>query len=446
VPIRGVLMFVFFLASLPMCFFRPFYGVLLWAVVSYLNPQATLLYWSAAASFPWALAVAIPTLCGLPLFSNRWSRRLGSREVLLMVVLWVWFTITSLISTHNPIFFHHAQDTWDRWLFVSKILLMTLATVAIVDTFARLRLLVIVMSGCFGLIVLKSLPTIIATRGAAQIYGPPFSMVADNNDLGLALNMTLPLFFFLAQTEPTRRMRWLFGLLFALTIPAIFCTYSRGALVGLAALFCLMFFQLKKKMLLVPIMVIAAAGALLLAPEAWKERMNPGQGLDSSARERLNAWTFSWNLTKDFPVFGGGFGTFTPELFARYAPVAVDVRGPHSVYFGVLAEHGVIGLALYLTLVGSCFVKALRLVKYARIYGDQTVVGYACMFQFSLIGFLVSGVFLGRAYFDYFLAIVACVVILDRLAWRAWASPQDATGEAVDVAEEAGRPAFAEGS
>jgi hypothetical protein len=103
-------------------------------------------------------------------------------------------------------------------------------------------------------------------------------------------------------------------------------------------------------------------------------------------------------------------------------------------------------LALYLTLVGSCFVKALRLVKYARIYGDQTVVGYACMFQFSLIGFLVSGVFLGRAYFDYFLAIVACVVILDRLAWRAWASPQDATGEAVDVAEEAGRPAFAEGS
>jgi len=37
------------------------------------------------------------------------------------------------------------------------------------------------------------------------------------------------------------------------------------------------------------------------------------------------------------------------------------------------------------------------------------------MLQFSLIAFLVSGSFLGRAYFDYFFMIVACTVVLARL-------------------------------
>jgi hypothetical protein len=38
------------------------------------------------------------------------------------------------------------------------------------------------------------------------------------------------------------------------------------------------------------------------------------------------------------------------------------------------------------------------------------------MFFFSLIGFLISGIFLGRAYFDYFFSIVACLAALERLA------------------------------
>ena len=37
------------------------------------------------------------------------------------------------------------------------------------------------------------------------------------------------------------------------------------------------------------------------------------------------------------------------------------------------------------------------------------------MLQFSILGFLVSGAFLGRAYFDYFFTLVACVAILKRL-------------------------------
>src|SRR6266850_1189914 len=141
-------MFTFFVGSLPICFVRPFYGILLWAVIAFLNPQATLMYWSAAAAFPWAVAVAVPTLCGFVLFSRDWPRRLASREVLLMVLLWVWFTVTTIVSTHTPLFMPHADDTWARWEFVSKVMLMTLVTIAVVDSFQRLRILVMVMAGC----------------------------------------------------------------------------------------------------------------------------------------------------------------------------------------------------------------------------------------------------------------------------------------------------------
>jgi hypothetical protein len=37
------------------------------------------------------------------------------------------------------------------------------------------------------------------------------------------------------------------------------------------------------------------------------------------------------------------------------------------------------------------------------------------MLQFSLLAFLVSGTFLGRAYFDYYFMIVAGTIILHRL-------------------------------
>jgi hypothetical protein len=92
------------------------------------------------------------------------------------------------------------------------------------------------------------------------------------------------------------------------------------------------------------------------------------------------------------------------------------------VYFQVLAEHGYVGLGLYLCLVLSCFGTTRRLRKAARIRGDDDVAHYADMLQLSLIAFLVSGIFLGRAYFDYYFTIVACVTILDWAARDRWAA------------------------
>lgn len=410
----------FFLASLPVCLMRPFYGVFLWTVVAFVNPQWYT--WSAASALPWALVVAIPTMVGMLVFSGGWSR-LSSRESLLLFAFWLWTCLTSVISTHTPVFVHHAGDTWYRWEFVSKILLMTFVTIVVIRDFRQFHVFLRILAGCFGIFVIKTLPFVILTAGQFRVYGPPNSMIADNNDFGLALNMTLPLFFFLAQVETNPWLKRLFWFLFLATIPSILFTYSRGAMVGLLALLGLMFLQLKQRLLLIPVMVIGLIGGLIFAPENWRNRMDPTRkdAVDLSAQSRLNAWTFAWNLASDFPLTGGGYATFTPELFHHYAPKVHDIHGAHSVYFQVLGEHGFPGLLLYLTLVFSSFRTTRTLVREARARGDLEVAHYANMLWFSMVGFLVSGLFLGRAYFDYYFSIVAALVVLKDVAMRDWA-------------------------
>jgi probable O-glycosylation ligase (exosortase A-associated) len=177
--------------------------------------------------------------------------------------------------------------------------------------------------------------------------------------------------------------------------------------------------RMRQRLLVVPILVLAGLFAVFVTPERWQQRMDfrrEGALIDNSALSRVNAWTYCWRLAQEYPLAGAGFEAFTPPLFAKYAPNPQDVHGPHSIYFGVLAEHGFIGLALYLTVMASTLLSLHRVVKDARYVEDEVLENYAKMLQISVVGFLVSGAFLGRAYFDYYFTIVACTVILRRVA------------------------------
>ena len=437
--IRDAVILVFFVVSSPICFLRPFYGVVLWAIVAFLNPHR--FAWSTANTFPVAMIVGAPTLLGFLVFSRDW-KAWRTIECFLLVALGAWFTLTSLAAANNPLFVHHIADTWDRWQTVAKILLMTVVTMAVVDSFERLRVYMLVIAGSFGALVLKTLPFMIITRGRFRLYGPNGTMIADNNDFGLALVMTLPLFFFLAQTEEKPWVKRLFGFLFGATILAIFCTYSRGALVGLVTVAGLMILRLKQRLLLIPAAVLAGLVVMLFAPQAWRDRMTPTSesAMDKSARARLDSWAYARNLAADYPITGGGFATFTTQLAYRYARPGAAILGAHSVYFGLLAEHGYVGLMLYLLLVASCLASAHGLVKHGLRAGDSVVVSYANMFRFSLAGFLTSGIFLGRAYFDYFFAIAGCMAILKAVAREEWAQSdleaEEASEESFTVAVE----------
>ena len=145
-------------------------------------------------------------------------------------------------------------------------------------------------------------------------------------------------------------------------------SYSRGALLAIAAMGAFLWLKSKEKLAIGLALVLVVPVLLLAMPSQWHERMDTIKEYkaDASAMGRVNAWHMATNLALDRPL-GGGFQIYDAGVFARYAPVPEDIHAAHSIYFQVLGEHGFIGLFLYLALgvltwrTGSWVIKNARL-------------------------------------------------------------------------------------
>jgi putative inorganic carbon (HCO3(-)) transporter len=296
---------------------------------------------------------------------------------------------------------------------------MTFVAMMVVIDFNLLRWWYLVTAGCFGLLVLRAAFFGIITGGQFTVYGPPGSMVGDNNDFALAINMVLPTFWYLGGAEKVPLVRATLRFTALCGVISVILTYSRGGLLGLAAVLMAMGLKSRHKVAAAAGVVTIGLLVLELTPHAWIGRMATIRGAaqtDPSAMQRLRSWGFAARLAKDHPLMGGGFDTFTDNLAVRYS-VEGELHGPHSIYFQMLAEQGFTGLILYTTLLFSSVWACRNLNRrFKRDHSAPWIADYASMIQVGLIGYAVNGAFLGRAYFDLFFQLVATVIILQFLA------------------------------
>jgi putative inorganic carbon (hco3(-)) transporter len=417
--VRDYIVVGIILCAAPVCLFYPYFGVLMWSWIAYFNPHRYA--WGFATSFPVALVIAVPTLVGA-VFTKQGNRTLLTRETLLLLFFWTWTGVTFMNAHYEPLFADHLEDASFRMIEFSKMMVMTVLTIYLVSSKTKLKYLLIVTAFSFGLLALKGTIFGILTGGQFRVWGPPNSFVADNNDFGLALNMSVPMLFFLARDEENRKLKIIFRVTFFCCAAAVLLTYSRGALLGLTAIMATLALKSRHKLLSAFLILMAIFLVISFAPTAWMARMQAflGGTLDASAQERLTSWAFAWNLAKHYPITGAGFECFTPNLFAMYS--LRDPRtwlaghtssGPHSIYFQVMAEQGFVGLAAFLGLMVSCIMSARRLRKrVARNLSLGWMVSYSNIVEVSIIGYMVSGAFLGRAYFDLFWQIVGILITL----------------------------------
>jgi probable O-glycosylation ligase (exosortase A-associated) len=140
--------------------------------------------------------------------------------------------------------------------------------------------------------------------------------------------------------------------------------------------------------------------------------------LDQSAEQRLVAWQTAWRLVQDYPIAGAGFDSLPDEeLFMSYQaeplPGGFRSTGPHSIYFQMMADQGFVGLGIFLAFSGSCIASLRGLRRKARRFSEAGwVVNYTHMIEAALIGYLISGAFLGLGYFDLFYQIAATTIVL----------------------------------
>lgn len=414
---RDLVLFAIILVSVPISFFNPYFGILVWTWITFFNPHRYT--WGFMYNFPIAAVIAVPTLLGC-FFTSDINRRILKRETVLLAALWAWFSITFLYALQVPLFQGHLDDAKLEFVRVSKVLLITFVMILLVTSHKKLKSLVMVTAMSFGLLAIKGALFGFRTGGAARVWGPPDSFIADNNSFALAVNMSLPMLLFLAQDEKKRSYRWLLYFAFVCGVASVALTYSRGGLLGLAAVLLAITFKSRYKVISVFLIGLCSVAVITFAPPQWMDRMGGlARGdVDMSGHQRLISWGTSWNFALDYPITGGSFNALpNVELFRRYQPEPLPggflSSGPHSIYFQTLEEQGFVGLALYLFLVGSCWVSLFNLRRKAgRSQTSQWIVPYTHMIEVSLFAFLVSGAFLGLANFDLFYQLVAMVVIL----------------------------------
>ncbi len=411
-PIRDIVLTAVVMGALPACFLRPWVGIMVWCWLGFMNPHR--MTWGFAYSIPFAQLVAIATLLGL-LFDRSRKPLPRTREVGFLMALWGMFAVST-------IFAYYPASAFDSLIKISKILGMTVVALILLQDSYRLRWLLVVIGASFGFFGLKGGIFALATGSQHHVLGPSGSFIAGNTEIGLALNMTLPILLFLYKHEERRWLRYGWLAMFVMSFPAILSTYSRGALLGLGVVLPMLFLKSKQKLVVLLLLAISIPLATAILPEKWFTRMETIQTYehDGSAQGRLRAWQLAMQIANDRPLTGGGFRTFSQELYAYYGWSTRTAFDAHSIYFQVLAEHGYPGLLLFLGLIASTMLSLRLLVNsQPRDPANAWIPDCARMLEASMAGYLICGAFLSLSYFDLVYTLVAATAILNVLVRQA---------------------------
>ncbi len=143
--------------------------------------------------------------------------------------------------------------------------------------------------------------------------------------------------------------------------------------------------------LLVACAVVLVAGSLALVasvgnPFSWASSQlsggecanAPGRLAELCANNRLAWWEESLRIARDRPLAGSGAGTFGIARL-RYREDASPTSEPHSVPLQVLADLGLVGLALLVVVIGAGAVAVRRGLRLADAADRPAAVALACL-------------------------------------------------------------------
>jgi probable O-glycosylation ligase (exosortase A-associated) len=404
---RDLLIACIVFGSLPVILKRPFWGILMLAWLGYMNAHR--LCYGFMLSMPVVQIVAIVTLAGM-LASKEVKRMIWSREIVMLVIFIVWMSIT----TTQAFYFELASE---QYIKVIKIQILTFMTLLMLNSRQRVHLFIWAIVLSLGFYGIKGGIFTILNGGAYRVQGPVGTFIEGNNELALALVMTIPLMRYLHLQERNQLIKnALAGGMLLSAISAV-GSQSRGALVGLVLMGAIFWTKSRNKLstaLLIAISIALIAGIM---PDAWYARMNTIETYDrdDSALGRINAWWTAWNVAKDRAT-GGGFMMFQSSVFQQYAPEPGRIHDAHSIYFQVLGNHGFIGLLLFLLLLVLTWLSCGAIIRQAKKNPDlKWAQDLGAMVQVSLAGYLSAGAFLGLGYFDYIYHLIAVAVVVRHL-------------------------------
>lgn len=368
----------------------PFYALLLYLWYAYFRPD--LWMWGDSIQ-RFDLSFYIGAYTALATLVTR-QRLIWNWLVALFVLFLLQAAVSASLSTHSAHSLTHTKHLAIR-------LLITYLIAVLVTDRRKYRILLLVMA--------LSLAFEAGKQGWAQMFlrpgmpnTGPMPFLGDNNAVALGLLMLLPLLVALAQTTPRGWERFVHLFLLTGVLYRALTTYSRGAFLSAGALALFYWWRSQRKVVSLAVILLLGGGILGLMPTAFWDRMQTTvtyeERDDASALGRLHFWGVAVVMANDRPLLGVGPGTYGlvydsyDSSFGAYG----RNRAVHSSWFGMLAEHGYVGLLFYAGILILAFRNCRQVHRLAsRGELDPELYHYGVAVEAGLVAWVIGSSFLG---------------------------------------------------
>ena len=338
----------------------------------------------------------------------------------------LWILLLAIMAIHVPI---ATNNFWALMTFKDMFLLYCVyhGIIIFVDSVPKMMTL---MRFWMGVHIFLAVAGIV--KGGVGIG----SWMGDENDFCMVMNMAAPFGYFLlfSSTGPVRL--WYLGALGSFILAAM-ASLSRGGFMGLASVGAYCWYRSPKKLNALIVVIVAVLFMAVLAPEKYwdeiasstsDETLNKGTGA-----ERFYTWGIGMEMFLYNPIIGVGQSNF-PWTFDEYQEgrtfrgKSIAGRQAHSAWVTLIAELGLAGVVIIGMMLGQCY-KDLKLIR-TRLgpadskqrhgmtlrAGEDVRVYLARAMEGSLIGFIVSGVFISILWYPSLWIMLSFVVALRNIS------------------------------
>lgn len=373
----------------------PFLGVAVYYIFAVLRPQF-IWEWSLPPDISWSFYVALATLLAaggrlLGVGGEGKNLRLtGAHAAVLAFGGWV---VISFAMARNR------EIAYPWFVEYLKIFVMFAASALLIGNVRQVWTLHCAAALCLGYIAYE-VNFLYLINGRLSIWQNGYGGL-DNNGAGLMLAMGVPLCYF-AWEGGQGYWRWGFLLLLPLLLHAVLMTYSRGAMVSLLATMPLIAIRSRhRKHALLAIGGLALLLPFFAGPEIRNRFLSTSSyQQDASAQSRLGTWNAAWHMALDNPIFGVGVRNAS-QFTSQYGS---DFEGAiHSTYLQAAADLGLVGLGIYLTILGATWqslAKARRAVTGKQDPGSRKIYTVSVGIECAMAVFCVGGLFLSLDIFE----------------------------------------------
>jgi O-antigen ligase len=256
-------------------------------------------------------------------------------------------------------------------------------------------------------------------------------LMANEDSYGPLMVMLVPLAFFFSLATTSSTWRWIGRGAFALGALGVIVSFARGAALSAAAVLLYILFRTPNKaktftFIMLAAIVLLPVASTLVPMDAYKAELATST---SGEDPRSALWKLAWMVFQSSPIFGVGASNYgvvgariAPPDMAHYLGAGIYQLGVHNTHIQILAEEGLLGVALW----SAMFIGIFRWCRWLRTPQAQTAwiqqggagldIGKVSLgFEGATVAYICTALFYNQLYIHWLWSLLAITYMLFHL-------------------------------